>query len=253
MPKVAEKRKYLFTLNRVDLDKVEQLYGNTTSNPISDTIPINATKISDLELKKSPEIVSFIDESKIIKKCTVSRIDFLSNKKYKCYWDRNYLPPNIKPIGAPIRYCPNKAIKDYQSEINQDRYSISESITGRRTENLIENKDSRITIQKNNYYVTDGIFCSFNCLFAFLRSAEAKNAMYMDSYYLTLQMYKEMNDIQDEDYEILPAPDWRMLQEFGGTLTIEQFRDGFNKSEHICHGVIDCRSIGRIYENRLKF
>ena len=39
----------------------------------------------------------------------------------------------------------------------------------------------------------------------------------------------------NEDIEILPAPHWKVLKDFGGNLSIEQFRDDFiiNTTEFI--------------------
>jgi len=52
--------------------------------------------------------------------------------------------------------------------------------------------------------------------------------------------------------QIIPAPDWKTLEEFGGHLTIQQFRESFNKVKYVNHGII-CLSIGRLYEDQFKF
>ena len=53
------------------------------------------------------------------------------------------------------------------------------------------------------------------------------------------------------------APHWRKLKQCGGDLTIEQFRDSFNKIEYQSHGFMSCipkfKSIGVLFEEKLKF
>ena len=57
--------------------------------------------------------------------------------------------------------------------------------------------------------------------------------------------------------KISPAPHWRMLKEYGGNLDIKKFRDQFNKVDYEEHGVTNeipkFKSIGRMYEEKLKF
>lgn len=259
MVKRKQSNRYLFSLFGVNIDKVDQKYGIGCSNILidEDTIPDNTTKIDDLDIaKRSPEIVSFLDESKRIRKCTVSMIDFSSGKNirnqscYKCYWDRNLIPEEVRPLGCPIKYVASKAIKSYHSEISKDKYVISEPITEKRKEELENRKDNRITIEPKGYYETDGVFCSFNCMFAFIEENK-HNPLYRFSESLAFKMYKDLHN--DEVDDIIPAPHWRELKEHGGVMSLEKFRSSFNKIEHIDHGPVTCVSLGRLYEERLKF
>lgn len=254
------KKQYIFTLVGVNINKVDQKYGiNCVNNIQEDEIPTNTTKIDDLDIvKRTPDIVSFLDESKRLRKCSVSMIDFQSlekickNQKYKCFWDKNLIPDNIQPIGCPIKYIASKATKSYHSEISKEKYVISENVTSKKAEKLKDKGDDRISIEKNDYYQTDGIFCSFNCCMAYIQAPENKhNSIYRQSESLLLRMYSDF--YPEENYiEIIPAPHWRMLEDFGGHLTIEQFRESFNKVSYVDHGIV-CISIGRLYEDQIKF
>jgi hypothetical protein len=106
-------------------------------------------------------------------------------------------------------------------------YTIQDSITVKKTKEL-ENKESKLSIVHNNYYETDGIFCSFNCCMAYIQENKSINPLYTNSEMLLLQMYNMTNNSK-ENLEIVPAPDWRLLTDFGGHLTIEKFRESFNK------------------------
>lgn len=257
MSKKKEKR-YIFSLFGVNINKVDQKY-NIMSSVDDEIIPVNTTKIDDLDIsKKTPEILSFLDESKQLRKCAISMIDFQSDKKlddmktrYKCFWDRNYIPDNVRPIGCPIKYIPSKATKTYISEISKEKYSIRENVTKNKAIELEMKNDSRIKIDEENYYQTDGVFCSFNCCMAYIHSPENKNnPIYRYSEALLLKMYNSLN--VDSAVEILPAPHWRTLVEFGGYLTIDQFRQSFNRVSYFDHGII-CVSIGRLFEDKIKF
>lgn len=75
-----------------------------------------------------------------------------------------------------------------------------------------------------------GNFCSFNCAKAYNMDLADNNVWKRNSLldYLYQLTY-------NEDIEILVAPHWKTLKDFGGNLSIEQFRDDFlmNKSEFI--------------------
>jgi hypothetical protein len=246
-------KRYYFSLTGVNLKKVEDKYGINFSS-VNNHIPDNATKIDDLEVivKKTP-VLSFLDESKKLRKCTVSIIDFASNEKYKCFWDKNDIPEGVKPIGCPIKYVASRAVKSYFSEISKEKYKISENITEKRKNELENRKDQRLKVNDKDYYETDGIFCSFNCCMAYIRDVENKrNPLYNHSETLLLKMYNEFHS-DEEITEIIPAGHWRLLKDFGGTLTIEKFRENFNKIQYYEHGLVSYVSLGRLYEDQIKF
>lgn len=74
----------------------------------------------------------------------------------------------------------------------------------------------------NNKFELIGHFCSFNCAKAYNLDLCDNNIWKRNSLldFLYLQTY-------DEDIEIIPAPHWKVLKDFGGKLSIEQFRDDF--------------------------
>ena len=67
-------------------------------------------------------------------------------------------------------------------------------------------------------------------------------------------MYNEINP-ENQNIEIIPAPHWRMLSDFGGSLSIEEFRESFNKIRYVHHGTCEIKncSIGNLYEDQIKF
>jgi hypothetical protein len=257
-------KKYIFTLKGINTDKVDQRFGiSIVSNiNISEThVPENTTKISDLTINRNtPDIISFVDEAKKAHKCTISMIDFDTKKEvgqsntFDCFWCRNHIPDNVMAIGCPIKYVPTQAVKSYYSEISKDTYTIKENITSKRNASIKKDSESKLTIINKNYYLTDGIFCSFNCCMAYIEDNK-HNSLYDMSECLLLKMYHDIHPTKVTAID--EAPHWRKLKQCGGDLTIEEFRDSFNKIEYQNHGFISgvpkFKSLGMLFEEKLKF
>lgn len=268
-------KKYCFSLY-VDFEK----YSNTefNSNSIENETDkkgsnfdikekdLKVTKITDLEILKSPRTISFLDEFKTLRKCSVSMIDFktryhhMTRCPYKCFWDRCNIPNHVQSIGCPIRYIPSRAIKVYDSFISKEKYSITEPITEIKKMKIEKNETKYDESFKNNelkteslgYYETDGIFCSFNCCLAFLNAkGNNKNSLYRNSKNLLLQIYNDISSSNDFN-EIIPAGHWRTLIDFGGFLSIEDFRSSFNKVKWVDRGIILNKTFGRMFEEQIK-
>ena len=74
------------------------------------------------------------------------------------------------------------------------------------------------------------------------------------SQYLLYNIYKS---ISNNNNKIEPAPSWRLIDVFGGHLTISQFRDSFYKVEYIdsdtkLQDLPTLLPIGYVYEERIK-
>jgi hypothetical protein len=256
-------KKYIFVLKGVKTEKVDKRFGiSIVSNiTVEDQVPQNTTKISDLTtLRNTPEIISFIDEAKKAHKCTISMIDFNTKKEfphsciYDCFWCRNAIPDTVMAIGCPIKYIPTQAVKSYYSEITKDRYTIKENITSKHQKAIEKSKDSNLTLLRRDYYLTDGIFCSFNCCMAYIEDHK-HNSMYDLSEMLLLKMYHNIYPTKVTCID--EAPHWRKLKQCGGDLAIEEFRDSFNKIEYKDHGYFSStpkfKSLGVLFEEKLKF
>ena len=231
--KKRKSSKYIFTLKNVSTEKVDQNYGiKLTSNiTVTHTQPNNTTNLLELtdNTNKNLQTVSFLDESKKIYKCKVSMIDFTSgneiiSNKYNCFWCKHKF--SSIPIGCPIDYVSDNIIKNYHSEVSKDNYIIRQNITKTKcdffikksfTFTTIKDKTTNLTIDKQNYYICDGIFCSFNCIKAYIQENKHKR-IYELSNMLLLKLYTDITCIKD--ININPAPSWRLLEEYGGNLTI---------------------------------
>lgn len=260
MSKLSKKNKYIFTLNGINISKINNVYGieissddNLTNDDFKSS---NTTKLTELNTDKgTPEIISFLDESKRLHSCHVSMIDFQSRMdinllRYHCFWCRH--PFDTLPIGCPIKYVPNQAEKKYHSHISRDTYTIRENVTSKRIENLVTSDN--LSIKIGEYYETDGVFCSFNCCQSWINNNK-HDRMYDMSTMLLMKVYNKV--MGTKMIVITAAPHWRILEQYGGHLNIMKFRDGFNKVDYKSHGntkpVPKFLPLGVLYEELLKF
>jgi hypothetical protein len=270
MSKRVKKSKYSFTLTGINTSKILHTYGIDIIDKIDEDkvgTP-NTTKISDLNADKfTPSVVSFLDEAKRLHMCQICMIDFNSGMnvnllRYHCYWCRH--PFDTKPIGCPIKYVPSQIENTYHSNISRENYTIKENITVNTRKRLEVNKQdsvnsitegiNNIRVNVAEYYETDGVFCSFNCCKSWIDDNK-HNRLYDHSMMLLMKMYNNMVGVTM--LNIMPAPHWRLLEQYGGNLNIMKFRESFNKIEYECHGNTRKNPtfvpIGTMFEEKIKF
>lgn len=207
------------------------------------------TNLNDLFGKKNT--ISFFDESMTKHTCDISIPHFNSSCKYSCFWDRNPIPTGCIPIGCPLSYKPHVLTHTYTSHINKDK-DINRglvTIKGNITEEEFKSLPNKNVSTSSPEYITDGIFCSFNCVQAYINEYKT-NSFYNMSSSLLLKIYKEYNP-EAKITRILPAGHWRLLKEYGGHMTIEEFRSCFNVVEFEPYGIVKFKSIGHIYEEKI--
>lgn len=262
-PRKQRKSKYTFTLENIDIYNLFKTYSipyiddekELLSNNNRDEKE-NITSLSELSIEKgTPEIVSFLDETKRLRHCNISMIDYSSGKdvnllRYNCFWCKH--PFDTQPIGCPIKYIPSKAVKTMYSHTSRDTYIIYENITTNKRLQL--NETDKLKLDKKEKYDSDGVFCSFNCCKEWIDD-HTHIAMYDRSDTLLTKIY---NKIHNTKIKSLPgAPHWRQLKEYGGNLNILEFRKGFNKVEYSQHGNMkllpEFVPVSRLYEQKLNF
>ena len=258
-------KKYTFTLTGVNISKIYSTYGiSTSSTEILEEDKIvskNTTKLSELNTERgTPDVISFLDESKRLHTCQVSMIDFKSRMnvnllRYHCYWCRH--PFDTQPIACPIKYVPSQVEKTYHSNISRDNYTIKENITTNSRKKLQNDQVSQtenISIKYGEYYETSGVFCSFNCCKAWIDDNKHVR-LYDHSNILLMKMYN--NIMGTKTVVINPAPHWLLLEQYGGNLNILKFRDSFNKIDYEYHGytknIPNFLPLGTLFEEKIKF
>jgi hypothetical protein len=75
----------------------------------------------------------------------------------------------------------------------------------------------------NGVYHVRGNFCSFNCTLAYAQLHNDQTNNYAEL------LHKMARTIYNKPVEITPAPSKEVLLEYGGTITIDEFRNSFQK------------------------
>lgn len=186
-------------LSNIDRKKIRQSHGIETNEKI---------KIYN-ELKHSKELWTF-----------PTNINSENNHTLRCFWDHHTFEGTV--IYCPISYRPRQVAKKGQNELkiknnNSDVYINSFTIK----ENIPKNKDiSNLNVIEvvDAYYEVDGIFCSPECCLAYINEEKCKfRSKYVESERLLHLMLGLTS-------RITPANSFRLLKEYGGNLTIEEFR-----------------------------
>jgi hypothetical protein len=213
--------------------------------PVVNIIESAHTKISDILKLDSTHIVSFYDRIHNPKKWIITMFDLISMKqlpsetKICCYWCRNSF--STSPIGCPIKIVDSEFIEKWIYKSNDfimnksdvisnrdiDKYkSIFPSFYGKLKEDC-GNIENYMKINKSGKFIVTKIFCSFNCTQAFINEELLKcNFMYKNSTHLLANMYKcYTGDYYTE--KIPEAPSYELLLDYGGKLSISEFRASF--------------------------
>jgi len=258
------KKSLTFTLKGFNVRDLEDRYGISMESNIGESIapPRCSTSIDGLSMNNNEKkMFSYLDESKKSHRCLCTMLDYGHEKLPQkttmcCFWCRHQF--STVPIGCPLEYVSSEAVKTYFSEITKDVYTIREKISREKREKLEtetqNSSDVKITINKNEYYITDGIFCSFNCALAYILENEYK-PKYNLSKSLLVSMYEQ---IFNEQCNIIPAQSWRLLSAYGGEQSIDEFRDNFNKVEFIdldnsIKNLPQFYASGQLFEQKIKF
>lgn len=253
-------KKYEFKLNtdqelvkkKYKIDKLtsEHMFKNSDDSQLKH----GTTLIKDLDEDKTSSI-SFLDDSKKNVVCSASVSNLSVTKRDIsdcCFWCRH--PFESVPIGCPVRYIPRQAVKKFRSNISKDMYIIKENVTQMRAEDIEEN--DTLKCQESDFYETDGIFCSFNCCQAYINDNK-HNRYYDQSSMLLMKIYRQCVPENTKITKILPAPHWRMLKTYGGTLDIFEYRSSFNKVEYEPQGSVTPRPnfipITKLFQEKFRF
>ncbi len=209
----GKKKQHIFKLSGVKPDEIDKQYDFKFTNSgaaLSEKyIPCESTQISELQHFK--QNITLIDELKNTHNTKISSVYEYQNKAFHCFWDRH--PFSTPPIFCPVEKIHQPLVKTYVSNINGKSYKIQDSM-----------QDSKY----QEYYV-DGVFCSTECCLAYIDSNKYDPLYQNSEYYL-----REIFHLTDQK----KAPHWRLLNVYGGNLSIEEFRKSFVNTLYTPDGVI---------------
>ena len=133
----------------------------------------------------------------------------INKENVNCWWCRHSIPENVHLIGCPIKY-------------QRAAFPSSGTLGG------------------NEHFETEGFFCSFNCVLAYNNEVSQHNIRYRESGGL---LYKKLFGCYPYQMNIKPAPSWKILKSYGGDMTIQEYRNTFQKIEVLSENVIKNKEI----------
>lgn len=171
-------------------------------------------------------ITSFVDHTKRIVQLQHSTPVFDGTRQYDCFWCS--LPVDHAPLGCPIRQIPIFTCKKLRLRNNDDNTTYMAQVG---------NADK---------FKTEKVFCSFNCVKAFI-DANSWNDYYTNSTSLLSLMYSLITDTKGP-VTITPAPCKSLMVQYGGTMTPEQYRNSFERVMFVNRGHLSMHPISHVYE-----
>jgi len=253
-------KKTLFLLKGVFHQSVDEKYNFQTTCSIQTIVPTTKqrTNISDLsKLETTKASFHFLDEAKRDHQCVVSMYNLVGKEMptqtdIHCFWCRHSFLSI--PIGCPIHYVSHRIIKKMNTQTSKESCQIRENISKEMFQKIKGNLDHS-PIVDNDFYIVDGTFCSFPCCLAFIQEQKHRNPMYRDSENLLRQMCQGLFQ-QQKPIPIQSAPNWRLLQEYGGHLSISNFRKCFDNTHYLnthqyVHKLPNQKLIGFLFEKQI--
>lgn len=126
---------------------------------------------------------------------------YCSKNSKICFWDKHYFEG--EKIHCPIFYKPKQVVR------NKREYYFNQNIC----KNNIQSPETRI-IKEEIYF--DDVFCSYECCLAWIDD-NSHNPKYKNSKQILFNIFDVPLNRK--------ANHWKTLENFGGFLTIEQFRN----------------------------
>lgn len=188
-------------------DEVDSL-PMTLVSPDENDIPL-----TDLLHEKSKRAYYFLDARKAQIKLWPNMVDVTlagplpASTTKLCWWDRHSF--QTRPIGCPLRYV------------------AAAATGGPGTESGTLGPDGG----EKNIYETEGYFCSFPCCKAYIISLKSE-MKYKESLALLSMMFSSFYGSEVAKETIPTAPTWKILLEYGGHLTIQEYKSSIGKLDY---------------------
>jgi hypothetical protein len=185
--------------------------------------------ISELMHEKSKRAYYFLDARKIQTKFWMNCISAetggpmpVSTTK-PCWWCRTTF--TTRPIGCPLLYSVATGIEKERFEKHLTLNNWSNRL---RTDEEGEGREGLDHRHQNDFFEVEGVFCSFCCCKSYVLD-QRSNPKYKESLALLGQLFQFYHGVAPD---FPRAPSWKLLKEFGGHLTVKEFRATFGKIEY---------------------
>lgn len=243
-----------FILKNIDIPELDRQYviEEDFNSPVEpkkkETIVSSITSLEKLGIQsfKREPLVTVISKDKFKLFTYVSMMDCVSQKKLPlktkmpCFGCRRKY--NSLPLGIPIRFVPSQYISNTGGK---------KTLTIKEKKDL-EKKPINGEIVEADYFETDSVVCSFNCMIFVIE--ENPSAIYSKSLVLINKLYFLITG-KYPDQKILKSPSWKMREEYGGPLTDEEYENNLQTvkitdTDQVIKLSKIMQPVGRVFEVR---
>jgi hypothetical protein len=186
-------------------------------------------------LGPTKNFISYVDDSKKSVQCIHSTPVFDKKKSYHCMWCT--FPIANAPIGCPVKRVTVRPVSKPQKVVDEEDVVKKEDPSKQVVEPIIV----------PNSYQTTGVFCSFNCVMAFIQD-HSHDVFFAHSERLLASMYCDLTGGSNEPVTIRPAPHYTNLSIFGGEMSEVQFKQSFDKIVYVNKGRVNLYSFSTLFE-----
>ena len=236
---------FIINLSNIDISKIDKTFNvenirdfDTKTMTFDSREHTSLEKLGISSIQKEP-VKTILSNTKKKIHTYVSLIDIVSNKKLPektdipCFGCHRKF--STQPIGIPIEFHSSY----YKSANDPTKIKI---LTQTEKNNLPTS-----SIVNLDYFDTDGIVCSFNCIVSVLE--DSPSPIYKKSNHLMYILYKILFGKYPAQ-KIIRSPSWKMRREYGGPLTDEEFEKSLQEIKftdmHHKFGLLN--PVGRIFE-----
>lgn len=222
-------------INIIEEKKIPIIKSNLCTNITNTTTKVpsfGVTKLNKLYAKKvNDTMILKYGENEIEHIRTMTAFDtsilLPLTTDCECWWCRH--PFDSAPIGLPIKYVSSYRKVSIANYNGTETTVVRQDVSARDVEKYIK-EDNCKDLVINDYFETDGIFCSFNCVLSYIED-NRNNYLYKNSKSLLNHLYLK---IFKKVTKIIPSPSWKLLhKKGGGTMSIEEFRKSHTCVEYL--------------------
>jgi hypothetical protein len=256
--KKSTQDEFTFTLSNIDVAKIDKDFNMEKMKEFGCDITgktniifdggegTSLEKLGISSLRREP-ITTIVSKDKKKIHSYLSLMDIVNGKKIPestnipCHGCRRKF--TSQPLGIPIDFHPSYYVsKNDPTKIKR--------LTTRERDILSEDPENNIVTM--DYFDTEGIVCSFNCIISCIE--DSPSPVYKKTPYLITMMYKMIFG-KYPDQKICKSPSWKLRDEYGGPLSDDEFERSLQTIQftdtHQCRMVqMVTNPVSRIFELR---
>jgi hypothetical protein len=247
-----EPQEFIFNLQNIDVARIDKDFNMDEMKNIEEPMGLffnlddqgtSLEKLGISSLKNEP-IITYFPNDKTKLQMYITMKDITSKQSlprqtdipcFGCHRVFSHVP-----LGVPIEYYPSI----YTSKNNITKIK---KITTNEREKLEKDESNDITLLE--YFDTDGVVCSFNCIVRLIE--DYPSPLYKKSASLIPKMYKKILGNYPKE-KIMKSPSWRLLERYGGCISDEEFETNlqtikFTDTNQISRALKIMNPVGRIF------